>query len=40
MSDDTTTTAVSEDHKEALIDDKLPVEPEEVKEDVEDFPTE
>lgn len=40
MSDDTDTTAVSEEHKETLIDDKLPVEPEEVEGDVEDFPTE
>lgn len=40
MSDDTTATAVSEEHKESLIDDKLPVEPEQVDDDVKDFPTE
>lgn len=36
MSDDNQ----SEEHKESLIDDDLPVDPDEVKGDVKDFPTE
>lgn len=40
MSDDKNESGVSEEHKDSLIDDNLPVDPEQVDGDVEDFPTE
>lgn len=40
MSNDSSQSGVSEEHKKDLIDDDLPVDPEQVKGDVTDFPTE